>query len=29
MSRESLPKPIDLDAFLAETGRLLSLTWIY
>jgi PAS domain S-box-containing protein len=24
-----LPKPIDLDAFLAETGRLLSLTWIY
>ena len=24
-----LPKPIDHDAFLAETGRLLSLTWIY
>ena len=24
-----LAKPIDHDAFLAETGRLLSLTWIY
>ena len=24
-----LPKPIDLDAFLAQAGRLLSLTWIY
>jgi PAS domain S-box-containing protein len=24
-----LPKPIDHDALLAETGRLLSLTWIY
>jgi PAS domain S-box-containing protein len=24
-----LPKPIDHDAFLAATGRLLSLTWIY
>jgi PAS domain S-box-containing protein len=24
-----LPKPIDLDAFLVQTGRLLSLTWIY
>jgi len=24
-----LPKPIDLQAFMAEMGRLLSLTWIY
>jgi PAS domain S-box-containing protein len=24
-----LPKPIDHDVFLAETGRLLSLTWVY
>ena len=24
-----LAKPIDLDEFLAETGRLLSLTWTY
>ena len=24
-----LPKPVDIDLFLIETARLLSLTWVY